>query len=66
MREPFPGPFLAFRGELLTDSLKMRTTASLIVTAFFGREDAPPATPAGRWCSPCRVAVQLVGVLIPR
>jgi hypothetical protein len=28
----------------------MRTTASLIVTMFFGHEEAPPATPAGR-CS---------------
>ncbi|WP_405431391.1 hypothetical protein [Micromonospora sp. NBC_00617] len=27
---------------------------------------APPATLAGRWCSRCRVGVQLVGVLIPR
>ncbi len=27
---------------------------------------APPATPAGRWCSRCRVGVQLVGVLTPR
>ncbi|HET6920689.1 MAG TPA: hypothetical protein VFI46_14665 [Jiangellaceae bacterium] len=60
----FPGPFLAFR--VLTDSLEMRTTASLIVTMFFGHKDAPPATPAGRWCSRCRVGVQLVGVLIPR
>lgn len=34
--------------ELLTDSLKTRTTASLIVTVFFGHQDAPPATPAGR------------------
>jgi len=38
----------------------------LIVTMFFGDKDAPPATPAGRWCSRCRVGVQLVGVLIPR
>ncbi|RSM59413.1 hypothetical protein DMH04_55795 [Kibdelosporangium aridum] len=42
----------------------MRTTASLIVTMFFGHTEAPPATlatPAGRWCSRCRVGVLLVG-----
>jgi hypothetical protein len=32
----FRGRLLAFPSEVLTDSLEMRTTASLIVTMFFG------------------------------
>jgi hypothetical protein len=62
----FPRPLPCVPSELLTDSPEMRTTASLIVTMSFGHKEAPPATPAGRWCSRCHIGVQLIGVLIPR
>src|SRR4029453_9464762 len=57
-------PLPCVPSELLTDSLEMRTTASLIVTMFFGHKEAPPALPAGRWCSRRRCSAGRV--LIPR
>jgi hypothetical protein len=60
----FPRPLPCVPSELLTDSLEMRTTASLIVTMFFGHKEARRQRRRGGGVRV--VGVQLVGVLIPR
>ncbi|WP_158074011.1 hypothetical protein [Micromonospora sp. CB01531] len=50
----------------MTDLLEMRATASLIVTMFFGHEDAPAGNAGGAVVFALSRGVQAVGVLIPQ